>query len=188
MPQAMERSARSLLIAGQEHPGQGDVLELAQVAEVVLGGQALLTRPVEGFTQPPCATHTRVFNAAIGRTLGKSHSHTGALPRRAGRARRPDRPGPPVFAPSRRASDTGFAGTRCARPAPCFSAGAAWRHRRSLRSRWSSLIPTYMSAVPRSTGVALCCSSQAAIPARRYASPRGDDLAQSGYQPGRLRH
>ena len=40
------------LIPGQEHPGQGDVLELAQVAEVVLGGQALLTRPVEGFTQP----------------------------------------------------------------------------------------------------------------------------------------
>ena len=40
------------LIPGQEHPGQGDVLELAQVAEVVLGGQALLTRPVQGFTQP----------------------------------------------------------------------------------------------------------------------------------------
>ena len=28
------------------------MLELAQVAEVVLGGQALLTRPAEGFTQP----------------------------------------------------------------------------------------------------------------------------------------
>ena len=41
------------LIPGQEHPGQGDVLELAQVAKVVLGGQALLPRPVEGFTQPP---------------------------------------------------------------------------------------------------------------------------------------
>src|SRR2546429_9828954 len=37
----------------QEHPGQSDVLELAQVAEVVRNGEALLTRPVEGFTQPP---------------------------------------------------------------------------------------------------------------------------------------
>ena len=40
------------LIPGDEHPGQGDMLELAHVAEVVMGGQALLTRPVEGFTQP----------------------------------------------------------------------------------------------------------------------------------------
>ena len=40
-------------VPGQEHPGQGDVLELAQVAEVVLSGQALLTRPAEGFAQPP---------------------------------------------------------------------------------------------------------------------------------------
>jgi hypothetical protein len=28
------------------------VLELAQVAEVVVGGQALLPRPAQGFTQP----------------------------------------------------------------------------------------------------------------------------------------
>ena len=32
-----ERSARSAR-TGQEHPGQGDVLELAQVAEVVRSG------------------------------------------------------------------------------------------------------------------------------------------------------
>src|SRR6266536_1476817 len=31
-------------IPGQEHPGQGDVLELAQVAEVVLNGEAMYTR------------------------------------------------------------------------------------------------------------------------------------------------
>src|SRR5262249_51182841 len=38
---------------GQEHPGQGDVLEFAQVAEVVLGGQALFTRPAKGLAQSP---------------------------------------------------------------------------------------------------------------------------------------
>ena len=38
---------------GQEHPGQGDVVELAQIAEVVVNRQALLTRPAEGFTQRP---------------------------------------------------------------------------------------------------------------------------------------
>src|SRR5947208_3225307 len=40
-------------VAGQEHPGQGDVLELAQVAEVVVDGQTSLTGPAEGFTQLP---------------------------------------------------------------------------------------------------------------------------------------
>ena len=39
------------LVPRQEHPGQGDVLELAQVTEVVIDGQALLTRPAEGFTE-----------------------------------------------------------------------------------------------------------------------------------------
>src|SRR2546421_11130094 len=38
---------------GQEHSGQGDVFELAQVAEVIRNGEAKLTRPVEGFTHPP---------------------------------------------------------------------------------------------------------------------------------------
>src|SRR6266496_6515634 len=41
------------LIPGQEHPGQGDVLELVQVAEVVRNGEALLPRPAYGFTHPP---------------------------------------------------------------------------------------------------------------------------------------
>ena len=35
----------------QEHPGQGDVLELAQVRQVVISGQVLLTRPAEGSTE-----------------------------------------------------------------------------------------------------------------------------------------
>src|ERR1039457_4567406 len=40
------------LIPRQEHPGQGDVLELAQVAEVVVSGQALLTRPAQRVAEP----------------------------------------------------------------------------------------------------------------------------------------
>ena len=40
------------LVSRQEQPGQGDVLELAQVTEVVIDGQALLTRPAESFTEP----------------------------------------------------------------------------------------------------------------------------------------
>ena len=40
------------LSLGQEHSGQGDVLELAQVAEVVMNRQALRPHPAEGFPQP----------------------------------------------------------------------------------------------------------------------------------------
>ena len=43
--------ARSAVGSGEEHPRQGDVLELAQVAEVVVGGQAPLARPGERFAQ-----------------------------------------------------------------------------------------------------------------------------------------
>ena len=42
-----------VLISRHEQAGQGDVLELAQVAEVVIDGQALLTRPAESFTSCP---------------------------------------------------------------------------------------------------------------------------------------
>ena len=41
-----------VLVLGQEQPGQRDVLELAQVAEVVIGGQALLARPAESLAEP----------------------------------------------------------------------------------------------------------------------------------------
>ena len=36
-----------------QHPGEGDELELAQVAEVVPGRQTLFTGPTLGFVQPP---------------------------------------------------------------------------------------------------------------------------------------
>ena len=76
----VERSARarSAPVPGQEHPGQGDVLELAQVAEVVVDGQASLARPAERFSPAaPARSSTRALNAGTGRTLGeKSPTYT----------------------------------------------------------------------------------------------------------------
>ena len=50
--QQVDRLGESALVRlgrvlGQQHPGQGDVLELAQVAEVVIGGQPLLLHPAQ---------------------------------------------------------------------------------------------------------------------------------------------
>src|SRR5690348_12503167 len=42
-----------ILRPSQEDSGQGDVLKLAQVAQVVRNGETLLTRPAECFTQLP---------------------------------------------------------------------------------------------------------------------------------------
>jgi len=39
------------LVLSQKHSGQSDMLELAQVAEVVLNGQAPLPYPAEGIVQ-----------------------------------------------------------------------------------------------------------------------------------------
>jgi len=39
-------------IAGKEDPGQGDVLELAQVAKIVVDGEIALTHPAQGFAEP----------------------------------------------------------------------------------------------------------------------------------------
>jgi len=41
------------LIAGQQQPGQGDVIELVQVAQFVINRQSVLTGPVQGFAQAP---------------------------------------------------------------------------------------------------------------------------------------
>ncbi len=58
---------------------------------------------------------------------------------------------------------------------------------RSSRSRWISLIPTCMSAVPRSTGPPCPAGRHAARPARRCASRRRDDPASAGCPPARSR-
>ena len=158
-------------LPGQEHPGQGDVLELAQVAEVVLGGQALLPRPAERFDRACPARPTPVPSAPRPDAhWGRSRPHTGARPRRAGRARRPDRPGPRVCAPSRRASDTGSAATRRARPAPGCAAGAAWRPADRRARGGARSCPRTCRPCP--AGPARPAPPRAAMPARRCASPR----------------
>ena len=40
------------LISSEQHPRQGNVLKLAQVAEIVLNRQSAVTHPVDGFNQP----------------------------------------------------------------------------------------------------------------------------------------
>ena len=69
-----------VLVSRHEHPGQGDVLELAQVTEVVIDGQALLTRPAESFTEAALRDPVPVaLNAGTGRTLGKKSPTYSAL-------------------------------------------------------------------------------------------------------------
>src|SRR5207248_7462322 len=66
-------------IPGQEHPGQGDVLELAQVAEVIRYFQALLTRPVEGFTHPPLQNPHPCLHRRYRTHVGEEVAHIQAL-------------------------------------------------------------------------------------------------------------
>jgi hypothetical protein len=40
-------------LAGEKHPGKGDVLKLAQMAEVVRNRQPPLTRPFKSFIELP---------------------------------------------------------------------------------------------------------------------------------------
>ena len=50
----LEGALRTLCcVLSQEHSGEGDVLELVQVAEVVVDGQAGLTDPVKRVIQMP---------------------------------------------------------------------------------------------------------------------------------------
>ena len=138
-------------VPGDEHPRQGDVLELAQVAEVVVDGQAPLAHPAQGLGQPALRDPHPRLQRRDGTHVGiRAPGRTGAPPRRAGRARRPGLPAA-SFDPRhrRRTSDGGYPATRRARPAPCFSAGSRVAASRSSRSRCSSLSPTYRSAVPQ---------------------------------------
>ncbi len=99
--------------------------------------------------------------------------------------RRPDLLQPGVSAPSRPASDTGSAATRCARPAPGCAAGAGWRHAgRRARGRPRS---SRRTCLPFPAEPARPAQAHAAMPARRCASPRRDGLAQAGCPPARSR-
>ena len=171
-------------VPGQEHPGQGDVLELAQVAELVLDGQAPLTHPAERFTQlalrDPHPRPQRRDRPHVGGEVADVQALR--LVEQVERAA-PDLLQPAGSEPSRPASDTGSAAARCARPAPGCVSRCCVAASRSLRSRQSSLMPTCMSAAPRQHR-ARVSRSRAAIPARRCSSPRGDGLARSGCPPG----
>ena len=132
------------------------MLELAQVAERRPRLRDLAHAPSRG-PHPVCPARPILVPATPRPAAhwGRSHPHTGAPPRRAGRARRPDLLQPPVSAPWRRASDTGSAATQRARPAPGSSAGAAWRPQARCARGRARLMPTYMSAVPLSAGPAV---------------------------------
>ena len=88
-----EATAPSCAGPGKQGPGEGDVLELAQVGEVVVDRQAPLPRPGEGFARSALA---RSRPAPAPRRWaarpGRSRRGSGARPRRAGRAPDRDRP------------------------------------------------------------------------------------------------
>ena len=65
--------------AGEKHPGKGDVLELAQVAEVVCNGQPPLTRPAKGFIQPPLRDPHPRLHCRDRTHVGKEVAHVQAL-------------------------------------------------------------------------------------------------------------
>ena len=116
--------------ASEQHPGQGDVLELADVAELVVGGETAVGRPSRGGRRRrpgPAAPGPSARRRAGPR--GRSRCCRGARPRRAARARRRGRRGPAGGAPSRRASGRRAAGARRARRARCWPGGAAPRRR-----------------------------------------------------------
>ena len=134
--QQLDRLVESGLVAlgrvlGQQHPGQGDVLELAQVAEVVRGGQSPLTHPARPLRSSlPCAIqHARPDGRDRTHVRREVRRVQHVPPRPAGRGRRRGLPRPHGREPSRSASDAGSAAARCARPAPRPAPAAAWRAR-----------------------------------------------------------
>jgi hypothetical protein len=135
------------------------MLEFTQVAEIIRSGQSLLTSPVEGFVKPALRSPYCVLSLPRpGAHWVRSHLHTGVLPRRAGRAHRSGHPRPLGSAPAQPASGSGFAVIRRARPV-LASLQILFGGSKSPRSRYSSLIPTSMSAVPRSAGVPCSAAS-----------------------------
>ncbi len=103
--------------SGQEHPRERDVLEFAQVCQVVLSRQAPLSSPGAGLGQLPLRhPHTRPQCGDRPHIRQESHSRTGALPRRGGRARRPGHLRPCASEPWRLATGMRSAAGPRARP------------------------------------------------------------------------
>ena len=160
-------------VVGEEDPGQGDVLVLAQVRQVVAGGQAGAARP---------------GSSASGDVTGRGE-HPGAGRRRSAarsarsRRRRPARPrraGATAACGSPSAARSCAIATRhrygfCGRPAasPSSSARRRWSAApaRSPRSQATRLSPTCMSAVPRSGAASPCRPARGRRSKVRWASP-----------------
>ena len=142
-------------VLGDEHP-QGDVLELAQLAEVVVSGQAPLARSTQGFGQPaPPQPHPRP------QRRDGAHVGDGATGMHALRVveqvdcacRSPRASFIRAFATRERYSYSSYAASSPRSPLLCKSSVAPSR---SPRSRCRSLNPKYRFAVPCTTG-AFCC-------------------------------
>ena len=148
---------RALVAVGrvprQEHPGQGDVLELPHVRQVVVHGQALLPGPAEGFAHLARARPApEPASPGPAARSGRSRPCTPAAPRPAGSSA----PARSPWASRTRAMATRQRYGFCASPSVLAELLAAQRRCRvaafrSPRSQAIWLIPTYMSAVPRST-------------------------------------
>ena len=82
----------------------------------------------------------------------RSRPRTAALPRGAGRARRPDLLEPRVARAMATRQRYGFCGNPVCSPSSWLVRRCCVAACRSFRSRWIPLRPTCMSAVPRSTG------------------------------------
>ena len=67
------------LILGYKNPGEGDVLELAQVAEVVFTRQSPLMHPFEGFAQPPLCDPYPCLQRRDGTHIGEKITHIPTL-------------------------------------------------------------------------------------------------------------
>lgn len=57
-------------VAGDEHAGEGDVLELAQKGQIVVDGQIRSRTQLRTSGNLPCSTHTRAFSAGMGAMSG----------------------------------------------------------------------------------------------------------------------
>ena len=156
-----------------QDPGQGDVLELAQVAELVVGRQTPLLRPSRARRRAsPCASRSRARTAGDrphvrGEVAGVDALRLVEQLERAVEVAL----GLAGGEPSRRASGTGSAAARCARRARWLAAGAAGGGEVVALAAAPRSSPTCMSAVPRS-GRRRAAVGAAARPARRCASRR----------------
>ena len=151
-------------VPGQERPGEGDVLELAQVAELVVDGQAPLPRPAERLGPPALRDqHPRPQRRDRPHVRGEvADVEALRLVEQLERAVA-GRPRPRGSGPSRPASGSGSAAGRRARPARCSPGRCRRAASRSSRSRSSWLRPTCMSAAPRSTRLGLLGALQSPL-------------------------